>query len=125
MMRFDKVSVESQAAFDPARRLTRKGVYLGCDLPGKLYARLDLPSTKTAKPGEIQSAFLVTEGLLCPIAALCNLASAVSALPNDPLFSWQDSAGEFGLWSSSKPSSKSTAPQRRGSILLPGQESGP
>jgi hypothetical protein len=95
MMHFGEVSVESQAAFNPTKHLTHKDVYLGCDLSGKSYAHLDLPSTKTAKPGKIQSMFLVTKGSLCPIAALHNLASAVPALPNDPLFLWWDSAGEI------------------------------
>jgi hypothetical protein len=95
MMRFSEVSVESQAAFNPTKHLTSKDIYLGCNLSGKSYACLDLPSAKTAKPGEIQSVFLVTKGSLCPIAALHNLASAVPALPNDPLFSWQDSAGKI------------------------------
>jgi hypothetical protein len=95
MMRFGEVSVESRAAFNPTMHLTRKDVYLGCDLSGKSYARLDLPSAKTAKPGKIQSMFLVTKGSLCPIAALHNLASAVPALPDDPLFLWRDSAGKI------------------------------
>ncbi|KAG1874841.1 hypothetical protein F4604DRAFT_1498517, partial [Suillus subluteus] len=95
MMRFGEVSVESRAAFNPTKHLTRKDVFLGTDLSGKSYARLDLPSAKTARPGEIQSVFLVAEGSLCPIAALHNLASAVPALPDDPLFSWRDRTGEI------------------------------
>ncbi|KAG1839801.1 hypothetical protein F4604DRAFT_1691071 [Suillus subluteus] len=95
MMHFGEVSVESRAAFNPTKHLTRKDVFLGTDLSGKSYAHLDLPSAKTAHPGEIQSVFFVAEGSLCPIAALHNLASAVPALPDDPLFSWRDRTGEI------------------------------
>ncbi|KAG2153837.1 hypothetical protein DEU56DRAFT_726100 [Suillus clintonianus] len=93
MMRFGEVSVESRAAFKPSKHLTRKDVFLGTDLVGKAYARLDLPSAKTARPGDTQSVFLVAQGPLCPLAALQNLASVVPALPHDPLFSWRDRAG--------------------------------
>lgn len=93
MMRFGEVSVESRAAFKPAKHLTRKDVFLGFDLAGKAYARLDLPAAKTARPGETQSVFLVTQGPLCPIAALQNLATIIPALPEDPLFSWRDRTG--------------------------------
>ncbi|OAX31217.1 hypothetical protein K503DRAFT_814403, partial [Rhizopogon vinicolor AM-OR11-026] len=90
---FGEVSVESRAAFNQKKHLTRKDVFLGLDLNGKTYARLDLPSAKTARPGEIQSVYLVSQGTLCPIAALQNLASAVPALAEDPLFSWRDRSG--------------------------------
>ncbi|KAG0692651.1 hypothetical protein DFH29DRAFT_817292, partial [Suillus ampliporus] len=93
MMRFGEVSVESRAAFKPTKHLTRKDVFLGADLVGKAYARLDLPSAKTARPGDTQSVFLTAQGPLCPLAALQNLASVVPALPNDPLFSWRDRTG--------------------------------
>lgn len=93
MMRFGEVSVGSRAAFKPSRHLTRKDVLLGFDLAGKAYAWLDLPSAKTAHPGETQSIFLVTQGSLCPIAALQNLATIIPALPEDPLFSWRDHTG--------------------------------
>ncbi|KAG1828841.1 hypothetical protein EV424DRAFT_1317714, partial [Suillus variegatus] len=93
MMRFGEVAVGTRAAFNPAKHLTRKDVFLGADLAGKSYARLDLPSAKTARPGEIQSIFLVPQGTLCPITALHNLASVVPALQEDPLFSWRDRLG--------------------------------
>jgi hypothetical protein len=60
------------------------------DLNGKHYARLDLPSAKTAATGEIQSIFLVEQQGLCLLDALENLARVVPAGPNDPLFSWMD-----------------------------------
>ncbi|KAG1857014.1 hypothetical protein DFJ58DRAFT_727031 [Suillus subalutaceus] len=95
MMRFSEVSVGSRAAFNPTKHLTRKDVFMGTDLSGKSYARLDLPSAKTACPGEIQSVFIVTEGSLCPVVTLHNLASVVPVLPNDPLFSWHNHTGEI------------------------------
>ncbi|KIK37636.1 hypothetical protein CY34DRAFT_35899, partial [Suillus luteus UH-Slu-Lm8-n1] len=93
MMRFGEVSVESRTAFKPAKHLTRKDVFLGSDLAGKAYARLDLPSVKTVHLGETQSVFLVTQGSLCMIVALQNLATVIPALPEDPLFSWRDRTG--------------------------------
>lgn len=90
MMRFGEVSVVTRGAFDKAKHLTRKDAHFGFDLDGKPYARLDLPSSKTAKPGEIQSVFLVPQGDLCPLEALRNLAEVIPAGPDDPLFSWRD-----------------------------------
>ena len=78
-----------------AKHLTRKDAHFGFDLDGKPYARLDLPSSKTAKPGKIQSVFLIPQEGLCPLAALQNLARVVPAGPNDPLFSWCDNHGSI------------------------------
>ncbi|OJA18930.1 hypothetical protein AZE42_12983 [Rhizopogon vesiculosus] len=89
-MHFGEVS---RAAFSQEKHLTRKDVFLGLDLNGKAYARLDLPSAKMACPGETQSVYLVAQGTLSPIAALQNLASIVPALLEDPLFSWHDHSG--------------------------------
>ena len=77
------------------KHLTRKDAHFGFDLDGKPYARLDLPSSKTAKPGEIQSVFLIPQEGLCPLATLQNLARVVPAGPNDPLFSWRDNHGSI------------------------------
>ena len=82
MMRFSEVSVTSRSAFDMAKHLTRKDAHFGFDLDSKPYARLDLPSSKMAKPGEIQSIFLIPQEGLCPLAALQNLARVVPAGPN-------------------------------------------
>jgi hypothetical protein len=95
MMRFGEVSVTTRNAFNSTKHLTRKDAHFGVDLDGKPYARLDLPSAKTAKPGEIQSVFLVPQNELCPIDALQNLARVVPAGPNDPLFSWRDRHGDI------------------------------
>ena len=105
MMRFGEVSVTSRNAFDKYRNLTRKNVHLGFNLDGKPYARLNLPSAKTAKPGEIQSVFMVPQESLCPVEALKNLASVVPA--------GHCSHGEtvkvtFALWSNPRPSITST-----------------
>ncbi|KIM82073.1 hypothetical protein PILCRDRAFT_8313, partial [Piloderma croceum F 1598] len=94
MMRFGEVSVTSRDTFIKSKHLKRRDVHLGVDLNNKPYARLDLPSAKTAKPGEIQSIFLVPQEGLCPIEALKNLATVVPAGPDDPLFSWQDRHGD-------------------------------
>lgn len=93
MMRFSEVSVTTHNTFSPTKHLTRKDAHFGVDLDGKSYARLDLPSSKTAKPGEIQSVFLVPQDGLCPLDALQNLARIVPAGPDDPLFSWRDRHG--------------------------------
>ena len=59
MMRFGEVSVQSRASFNGAKHLKRSDVCFDRDLNGKRYARLDLPSVKTAVTGKIQSVFLV------------------------------------------------------------------
>ena len=84
MMRFGEVSVQSRASFDGAKHLKQLYVCFDKDLNGKCYARLDLPSAKTAVTGEIQSIFLVEQQGLCPLEALENLARVVLAGPNDP-----------------------------------------
>ncbi|KAG1857311.1 hypothetical protein C8R48DRAFT_775741 [Suillus tomentosus] len=88
MMCFGEVSVKSRSDFSPTRHLTRHDAFFGTDLLGKAFARLDLPSAKTAQPGETQPVFLTEQGDLCPLAALRNLAHVVPALAADPLFSW-------------------------------------
>lgn len=80
-------------------------------MDGKQYARLDLPSAKTAKPGKIQSVFLIPQDGLCPLEALRNLASVVPVGPDDPLFSWRDRHGDI------RPMVKSTALHHINSIL--------
>ncbi len=93
LMRFGEVTVHSRAAFSPSLHLTRANALFGTDLNGKEYARLDLPSAKTARAGEIQHVFLCKQNSLCPLDALQNLASVVPAGPSDPLFSWRDQRG--------------------------------
>jgi hypothetical protein len=81
--------------FMPSKHLTRAHAFFGIDLRNSPYARLDLPSAKTARAGETQSVFLNEQGDLCPLAALHNLAQVVPALSSDPLFSWRDSRGDI------------------------------
>ncbi|KAG0692425.1 hypothetical protein DFH29DRAFT_1046937 [Suillus ampliporus] len=95
MMCFGEVSVASRSAFNPLKHLTRAHAFFGHDLRSNPYARLDLPSAKTARTGETQSVFLNEQGDLCPLSALRNLASVVPALANDPLFSWRDNKGDI------------------------------
>ncbi|KAI0681624.1 hypothetical protein C8T65DRAFT_751469 [Cerioporus squamosus] len=81
--------------FSPALHLTRANALFGTDLDGQCYARLDLPSAKTAKAGEIQHIFLVKQDSLCPIDALHHLSDIVPAGTSDPLFSWRDNRGNI------------------------------
>ena len=90
MMRFGEVSVKSRRSFNGDLHLKRSDAYFGHDLQGKQYAKLSLPSAKTAAPGETQSVFLTEQGDLCPLQALINLSMIVPAGANDPLFSWRD-----------------------------------
>ena len=112
MMRFGEVSVSSRSAFSPSKHLTRAHAFFGHDLRNNPYARLDLPSAKTARAGESQSIFLNEQGDLCPLAALRNLALIVPALAEDPLFSWRDAKGNV------RPMAKARALERINSILL-------
>lgn len=93
LMRFGEVTVATRGAFSPAEHLTRGDVFSGRDQDGQPYAWLDLPAAKAAKPGDIQSVFLVEQGDLCPLEALCILAAVVPASTTDPLFSWRDNKG--------------------------------
>ena len=111
MMRFGEVTVKSRAAFNGNLHLKRSDVVFGNDDLGKPYARLDLPAAKTAQPGKIQSVFLVAQGDLCPLAALCNLFQVVPARASDPLFSWRDSSCNI------RPMNKSAALDHLNSIL--------
>ncbi|KIJ48843.1 hypothetical protein M422DRAFT_99636, partial [Sphaerobolus stellatus SS14] len=95
MMRSSECCVKSQNKFDGSRHLKRSDVHFGTDLDGKPYARLDLPSAKTAKPGKKQSVFLTKQGELCPLAALHNLFRVVPARASDPLFSWRDNQNKI------------------------------
>ncbi|VDB90881.1 unnamed protein product [Peniophora sp. CBMAI 1063] len=95
MMRFGEATVDARKDYNPKKKLARKHVFFGHDLDGKPYARLDLPTAKTAKQGEIQKIFLTAQGEYCPLAALQNLARVVPAEADDPLFSWVDSTGSI------------------------------
>ncbi len=90
-----EVTVRSRNAFSPAFHLARANTLLGTDLNSQNYARLDLPSAKTAMAGEIQHVILVEQDSLCPLDALRHLASVVPIGPSDPLFSWRDTRGNI------------------------------
>ncbi|PSR81678.1 hypothetical protein PHLCEN_2v6297 [Hermanssonia centrifuga] len=111
MMRFGETSVKSRSQFDPSRHITRAHVTFGRDLDNRPYARLDLPTAKTAKPGEIQSIFLTQQGEVCPLEALSNLSQVVPAGPQDPLFSWRDNQGNI------RPMVRDTAMHRINAVL--------
>jgi hypothetical protein len=53
MIRFGEVSVQSRASFDGTKHLKQSEVCFDKDLNGKHYARLDLPSAKTAATGKV------------------------------------------------------------------------
>ncbi|CAL1697734.1 unnamed protein product [Somion occarium] len=92
-MRFGEVTVKTRTAFSERLHLKRSDAFFGYDLDNKPYARLDLPSAKTAKPGEIQHVFLAPQNSLCALQALQNLFRVVPATSRDPLFSWRDKQG--------------------------------
>ena len=111
MMRFGEVSVKSRAAFNPAKNICRKDVLFGKDQLNQDFARLDLPSAKTAAPGEIQRVHVLRHNTCCPIDALVHLSRLVPAGPSDPLFSWKDKNGQV------RPMVRSKALQRINSIF--------
>ncbi|KIJ48443.1 hypothetical protein M422DRAFT_247783 [Sphaerobolus stellatus SS14] len=86
---------ENTSGINGRKHLKRKDVIIEEDLYGKLFARLDLPTAKTAKPGETQSVFVTVQDDICPIEALRNLSRIVPATAEDPLFSWRDSRGRI------------------------------
>jgi hypothetical protein len=57
MMCFGEVSVSSRSSIIPAKHLKHEDAHFNYDLNRKLHVRLNLPSAKTAKPGEIQSVY--------------------------------------------------------------------
>lgn len=95
MMHFGKVSVSLHSAFNKNKHLEWWDTFFRLDLDNRYYTWLDLPSAKMAKPGEIQSVFIVPQGDLYPIKVLQNLSNFVPAGPDDPLFSWRDNQGDI------------------------------
>ncbi|KAI0085361.1 hypothetical protein BDY19DRAFT_855238, partial [Irpex rosettiformis] len=95
MMHFGEVSVPSRNAFQAGRHISRGDCIMSHDLDNRPYARLRLPSAKTARPGETQDVFVTQQGELCAIWALINLSMVVPAAPSDHLFSWKDAAGSI------------------------------
>ncbi|KAG1742355.1 uncharacterized protein EDB91DRAFT_1247741 [Suillus paluster] len=90
MMRFGEVSVTSRSAFNPVKHLTRTHAFFGYDLWNNPYARLDLPSAKTARAGESQSVFLNEQGDLCPLKGDVRPMAKIPALEriNSILMAW-------------------------------------
>lgn len=93
LMRFGEVSVKSRASWSGEKHLKRSDLSFGCDLDGRRFAELALPSAKTARPGEVQTIILAEEGSLCPLQALRTLLQVVPAVATDPLFAWVDGKG--------------------------------
>jgi hypothetical protein len=92
MMCFSEVSVSSRSTFNPTKHLKCEDVHFDYDLDRKLYVCLNLPSAKTAKPGEIQSVYMVPQEELCPLKALQNLAVMFHInLTSEPLIMCQSS----------------------------------
>ncbi|TFY75593.1 hypothetical protein EWM64_g8419 [Hericium alpestre] len=112
LMRFGKVAVRTRAAFSPVLHLCRQHVTFGKDDHGKPYAKLFLPSAKTAAAGKVQTVYLVEQGDNCPLAALRNLAAVVPAGADDPLFSWRDRHG------ATRPLLRDAAVERINAILM-------
>ena len=59
MMCFGEVSVSSCSAFNMNKHLKWWDTFFGLDLDNKHYVQLDLPSTKIAKLGEVESVFML------------------------------------------------------------------
>ena len=59
MMCFGEVSVSSCSASNKTKHLKWQDIFFGLNRDNKHYTQLDLPSAKTAKPGKIQSVFVV------------------------------------------------------------------
>ena len=95
MMRLGEATVKSRSEFSPMKHLAREDAFEAYDLKKRRYMRLELPSAKTAKPGERQSVWLVPQKNLCPIEALYNLKNVVPAGRDHPLFSWSDGGGSI------------------------------
>ncbi|KIJ28405.1 hypothetical protein M422DRAFT_189758 [Sphaerobolus stellatus SS14] len=112
MMRFGEVSVKSRGAFDSVLHLKRSDCFLGTDIDGKSFIRLDLPSAKTAVPGKTQSVYLPTQCSHCPLEALKDLFTVVPAADSDPLFSWREPSGII------RPLVKSAALDRINNVFL-------
>ncbi|KIJ41366.1 hypothetical protein M422DRAFT_172422 [Sphaerobolus stellatus SS14] len=93
MMHAGEAMVIAQKDFNGKLHLKRSDIFFDKDTDGKLYACLDLPSAKTARPGRTKSVFITEQGDLCPIAALRNLFTVVPARASDPLFCWRDEKG--------------------------------
>ena len=87
MMCLGEATVESQKVFYPLSHVTRRCIHQGHDNKGTPYTWIDLLKAKTTKPGEKQSIWLAPQGVLCPMAALHNMARVTQAGSEDPLFS--------------------------------------
>lgn len=96
LMRFGEVSHPHSRKFDGRVHLKRQDATIDLDQNNTPYAKLVLPTAKTAKPGELQPVFIASqEKELCALEALVNLSSVVPAKGEDPLFSWRDSHGKI------------------------------
>jgi hypothetical protein len=94
LMRFGEVTVKRRTDYKPSVHISRGHVLFSRDQLGHPYARLTLPTARTAAAGETQDIFLVQQpGLLCPLEALYNLACMVPAATSSLLFSWRDKTG--------------------------------
>ena len=102
MIYFGEVAVTMRGAFNRDKHLTHKDAHFGFNQDGKSYACLDLPSVKMAKPGKIQSIFLIPQEGLCPLDALQNLTKVVPAELDDLLFPWHDKHRSVQLMVKSK-----------------------
>jgi hypothetical protein len=94
LMRFGEATVKTRKDYSPTKHASRASARFGRDQLGLPYAKITLPTAKTAAPGQTQDIFLTQQlGPLCPIEALANLARVVPAHADDPLFSWRDRDG--------------------------------
>ena len=111
MMRLGEATVKSRSNFTPTKNPTRGDADRELDLRNHPFIRLNLPSAKTAKPGESQSIWLIPQPGLCPVEAIDNLARVVPALKEHPFFSWSDKSRSI------RPMTKSAFLDRFNTIL--------
>jgi hypothetical protein len=93
MMRFGEVTVNDGDKFDGRVHVKRGDARVLNDERQGIYARLRLPTAKTAKPGQTQDVFLPQQHAFCPVEALAHLARVAPAPDDAHLFSWIDRRG--------------------------------
>jgi len=115
LMRFGECTVPSRTAYHPAKHPTTSNLFLLTDSHNRPYAKILLPSAKTAAPGDTQEIILAQQSAFCPLEALHALSygnrQAWLLAPRSPLFSWVDSHGAC------RPTTKTSALRRINSLL--------
>ena len=77
MLCLGETTVKLRAAFNASKHVKHCDIFFGQDMDRKDYIHIDLPSAKTAAPGEILNVFITNQGDVYPLEALHNLATVV------------------------------------------------